>query len=155
MYGDILETTIQKMNEMIDERKKNLPMKALKFGYPHIYWIALPSHRSFDGKTRSKFNYTLEAILKLQPNMRMALMKEHWAYDDGRLVLQPSGALTAAGRSAYWKGVDATMQFNIMKREQIFGYGQKYDGAKNNDSNPKDRMQNFFKKYKIDRTKKK
>ena len=40
MLGEMLETLAKKLNNMITNRKQELPEKCVKQGFPHIYWLA-------------------------------------------------------------------------------------------------------------------
>ena len=118
MYGELLERLVQDINEHIRIRLTQLPKKAVKKDYPHIYWVALPQHQNLDNETRSKFNNTLESILKLYPSMRLAKIKDNWQTRDPDLVFNEK--LTATGVMMYWRAIDASLKFNIQKRERLF-----------------------------------
>ena len=119
MIGDMLESLIKDLIEMIDDHKSKLPTKCKKEDYPFFYWIALPHHKNFNNNIRSKFNSTLDTIVKLYSEMRIALIKEHWDFDDDNLVSRNN--LTRRGTYQYWKAIDASLKFNIGKRSRILG----------------------------------
>ena len=118
-YGEIVESVIKCIREVISMRKESLPTKAVKQDFPYIYWVSLPQHRNFDNKPRSKFNLTMDSIIKLHPDMRLILIKEHWDYNNENLV--QNDRFTGIGCNQYWKAIDASLKFNISKREKIIG----------------------------------
>ena len=157
-YGDMIESIVKSFNQMIEDRKRILPTKAKKVGYPQLYWVALPMHKNLDKNARGKFNLTLESIVKLYANMRIARIKDNWIYDSDVLVTNNTGRLTTRGRSEYWKAVDASLKFNIQKREKIVGK-QAHMGKGTMVKDNHDEVTHFFaryaqpnKRYKLDNT---
>ena len=72
MYGSWIEWLAKTLNEMIIERKRQLPRKAVIPDEPFIYWAMLPYHKNLEGPKnicRNKFNKCLEAVMKLYQNM--------------------------------------------------------------------------------------
>ena len=99
---------------MIEERKKQLPFKALKSAYPNIFRCAVPHHKNFrDPALRTKFNICLISIIKMTPNMRIIKLKEIWDYADTTLV--SNGKITPEGEIAYWRSISASVKFNHFK----------------------------------------
>ena len=84
-----------------------------------FYWAALPLHKNFNNNDmREKFNFLMEAGLKQIPTMRVAKIKEVWAYN-GAHVVERSGRITSYGVAKYWQAIDAAIKFNIIKHEQF------------------------------------
>ena len=147
MYGDMLEYLVQEFDSLIKNRIELLPDKAKKPGYPYIYWMVSSIHKNWENNNaREKFNFTLEAILKLYSNMRLILMKEHWDFKNTNLVI--NNRLTSEGKSAYWKCVDASIAFNISKRERLTVRPTKrqYTNLSKEGQVP-EKMTKFFHKY--------
>ena len=159
IYGDILEAIIKEFMELITTRIEQLPTRARRPFYPFLYWAALPMHKNLDNHTRSKFNLTLDSILKLYPNMRMAHIKD-WNHTNENLAQH--GKLTGLGTMHYWKAIDSSLSFNIAKHEMIMNKGFfKRNPVKKSKPNGNDtistgdrqaagdgRMAVFFNKYK-------
>ena len=154
MYGDLLESIIKGVVDIIDDRKKKLPAKAVKGEYPFIYWMCLPKHKNLDFNSRSKFNLTLESIIKLYPNMRVAQIKDNWDINDENLA--QSGRLTGLGFNRYWQAIDASLRFNVSKRERILDKSSMKKSGTSKDASSKqqskrgnrsDGIPAFFSKY--------
>ena len=145
LYGDLLEGIVKGFIDIINTRKTQLPKKAVKDDYPFIYWVSLPKHKNLDQNTRTKFNLTLESIVKLYPNMRIAQIKDNWDIKNENLA--QCNRLSGLGCNQYWKAIDSSMKFNINKRQRIM----KKDSA-GKDTNARkfdrrDKIPDFFNKY--------
>ena len=120
MMGEWLRYLIKNINEICLERKKQLPLKAIKEHYPVIYWSTAPHHMHLtNNPIRSKFNNCLESILKLYKNMHPLKMKEVWDYNNAHLVIRGTGAITSYGLNKYWSSIDAVVQYNVVCHEQF------------------------------------
>ena len=65
---------------------------------------------------RLKFNLSLESVVKQETNMRVIKLKEFWDSKDSQLVI--NDRITEVGMAAYWNAMDASVKFNILRREQ-------------------------------------
>ena len=78
------------------------------------------SHSNFDyidQQAREIFSKCLDANCKVHENMRVLKIREFWDKSDDNLVL--GNKLTKHGISMYWKSLDASLQFNIKKRDEF------------------------------------
>ena len=57
--------------------------------------------------------------MKLQSNMRVIKLKEHWNSNNNFLVNEITGKITLDGLDTYWKAIDSGIQFNIAKRNEF------------------------------------
>ena len=104
MYEHWLEYLAKNISKMIEDRKAALPLSAIRYEYPLVYWMALPHHKMFeDNAPRHKFNQTLESLMKVYSNMRVAKIKEVWNYENNHLT-------TATGRLISYGQTNTGMQ---------------------------------------------
>ena len=83
LYGSWVEWIMRKLEIMTSERIASLPEKTKKFGYPQVYWVALPHHKNFkDNGARSRMVNALETTCKQFDFIRLIRMKEIWDYED-------------------------------------------------------------------------
>ena len=47
LFGRYLQFIIDEVKAVIEERKSQLPKKAIKVGYPVVYWLAAPCHSNW------------------------------------------------------------------------------------------------------------
>ena len=119
LYGEILQWIAAEFDRMIKERKAQLPKNALKKENPEIYWVAAPYNRNFqNGQNRNKFNMCLESIVKIYEYMRCIKLKKVWAPENGNLVNSINGKITTEGLHAYWRAIDASIEFNFNFKER-------------------------------------
>ena len=119
LIGDWLQFLANKLMQLALDRKKCLPKKACKPTYPLFYWVALPQHRSFiNNVLRSKYNATLNMLMKIHTNMRMIRLKEIWDFNSMHYTTE-GDRLSLFGLSKYWESIDASLKFNIIKHEQF------------------------------------
>ena len=103
---------------MITTKKSYLPAKAVEEHEPTVYWTAMPTHKNFtDNDSRIKFCNTLESIVKTLADMWVIKIKEHWDFHDENLVV--NNRMLSSGTAAYWRGIDSTFRFNVVKREEF------------------------------------
>ena len=118
MYGEWLEWLVQKITNLCQQMIDLLPQKAIKEGYPQIYWVAPPQHCNFtDNRARSKFVSCLETVLKDSVSHRIIRMKEIWNYENSNLV-DVHGRMLPDGYAKYWQSIDAAVRFNAHKHDQ-------------------------------------
>ena len=118
MYGDWLQYLVEEIHEIFKKGKQQLPKKAVKSDFPFIYWVAAPCHQYFDyNDQRAKHNLCLESICKTNNDMRIIKFKDHWDHKNNNLVV--SNRLLPSGKTAYWKAIDASLKFNIFKRDSF------------------------------------
>ena len=128
MLGEWVEYLTTQILEMCHVRIASILLKAIKIGYPLLYWVTTPHHKNFcDNYQCTQLNNALETVSKLFPDMRIIHMKEVWSYDDSTLV-DSHGNLMSKGLTKYWLSVDAAIAFNAKKRDlylakQIIGPG--------------------------------
>ena len=125
MYGTWVEYLAKEIESMIRTRLDQLPDKAVREGEPFIYWTALPMHANFaeENHMRSKFNASLESVIRMYRTMRVMKLKEFWATDDTNLVGSATGRFTDYGFNRYWRSIDSAVRFNIHKREEFLAKG--------------------------------
>ena len=119
IYGTWLEWLAKELSDLIIGKIDILPSKALKPGYPSIYWVNVPNSKFYDDDMHScitKFNLAMESVARVYDGMRVVKLKEYWNVNDMNLV--HNNALTFQGLSVYWKSIDAAIRFNITKREE-------------------------------------
>ena len=117
IYGTWIEWLVKEVNAAINTRLEQLPLKSKKV-IPFIYWVAAPLHSFFSkqcNNLRVKYNLSLESVIKGQNNMRVIKMKDHWNPKDSKLVVHDR--ITELGLTNYWAAVNASIQFNIERRE--------------------------------------
>ena len=158
LYGTWLEWLIKKVDEAMKEKLDILPEKAKSTYF--IYWVLAPTHVAFgeDNIRRIRFNQCLSSIVKLYPEtMRVVRLFEFWDENESNLVV--NGSYTDKGFETFWKSFDATMKFNINKRE-VFLAREKQMSLKRKfieaeeqmaSCSKKDNMKTFFKKHKNDK----
>ena len=116
-YGEWLEYIVKNMLDMTKIRLASLPKKAVKAGYPQLYFVILPHHALFtDNKARTRVTNAMEIVCKEFTEVRIIRMKEIRNYDDKTLV-DSHGYLTHQGIQTYWYSVDSAVAFNAKKRE--------------------------------------
>ena len=87
MLGEWIEWLTSQTVELCRLRTVSLPRKAVKIGYPQIYWATPPHHKNFlDNFGRTKITNAIESVCRTFDNVRMIRMKEIWSYDDVDLV---------------------------------------------------------------------
>ena len=113
-FGIWLEWIVQSIDGFIQERKKQLPFKAVKAMYPTVMWVATPHHANFNNAAlRTKFNICLTSVIKNYHYMKVIKLKEIWEYNDSTLVV--NSRVTADGDLAYWKAINASVKYNHFK----------------------------------------
>ena len=153
LFGECLEWLITQVNKMIAKRKAQLPAKAVHDDYPFIYWVAAPMHKNADLEVHKKFNDCLESIVRQIDNMRVAKVKEFWAFEDEVLVNE-DGIITPVGLSSYWKAVDAAIKYNVQKRNEFLrsfthrsGTGQATQSSRGKEHSFKRTSSRHFKRF--------
>ena len=97
-----------------------MPFKALSREDTQIYWIETAGHKNFsfeDDQLRSVFVNCMDSLIKEFDNMRLLKIKEFWDKADDDLVF--SNNLTKQGIWMYWKAMDASFKFNVLKRRDF------------------------------------
>ena len=120
LYGNLLEWLIKAVHEAVEETKAKLPPKAVKKGFPQLYWCPAFSHKRFGRQLnlRNKYNLCLTSILKLYPSMRLMQFKKIWDFDDDSLILN-NGNYTPIGKGVAWQAIDNALKFNVEKKEEF------------------------------------
>ena len=114
MYGDMLDWVATQLEEIINTRINQLPVKAKLQFLPQFYWLTTPFHVSWDNiQTRLKYNNTLELVMKLYDNMRVIKFKDNWDVKDKDLVQFSS--LSVKGFRQFWLAMDVSVKFNLQK----------------------------------------
>ena len=117
LMGNCVEWLVNQFNDLIKLAKESTPSKAVKDGFPQLYWVAPPHHRNFtNNSTRTKFINVMESTFKLHKDSRIIKMKEVWDYNNTELI-NSNGQFTNNGWDTYWISVDAAIKFNIAKRD--------------------------------------
>ena len=102
------------LNRSLDSYKDVLPARSKRDNFPHILWVAPPTHKFFseaNNEKRVKFTTALSTVVSLQQNMSMLKLVKHWSHDDSNLFLQEQYRYTADGLAKYWLSVDASIKF--------------------------------------------
>ena len=108
-YGEWLEYIVKNMLDMTKIRLASLPKKAVKTGYPQLYFVVPPHHAQFtDNKARTRVASAMEVVCKEFTEVCIIRMKEIWNYGDKSLV-DSHGYLTHQGLQTYWYSVDSAM----------------------------------------------
>ena len=160
LIGMCVEWLCKEFEYLVKLAKKALPAKAVRDGYPQIYWVAPPHHKFLDNHLRTKMTNVLEVALKDFKDIRLIRMKEKWNYNNDEMV-NSYGQFTEYGWCTYWSSVDAAVKFNLNKREiylanQIrqsnkMGNQNNVRGVKrpfSESSKNKNEMEKFFKRNK-------
>ena len=131
LLGTWVEWLAKAFTVAINERLQQLPDRCKKEqNKPFLYWVSAPTHSYFSkarNSLRIKFNLSLESVMKTFDNMRAIKIKEHWDSRDSTLVINDK--ITEFGMTSYWRAVDATFRFNVLRRES---YITKNLAVKNN-----------------------
>ena len=78
LLGTWMEWIAKQFGDLIQKRLEQLPVKSSKI-VPFIYWVAAPNHSFFSKQTnnlRTKFNLSLESVIRSYSNMRVIKIKE-------------------------------------------------------------------------------
>ena len=120
VYGVWTEWLVNELKTLIENKLEKLPLKAIRKNELAIYWVLTPNHRNYSFEMQakiSKFNSCLEAAVKPQSNMHTIKFKECWDYDFQNLVCNDK--ITSEGLFRFWEAVDASVQFNVLKRRDF------------------------------------
>ena len=117
LLGSWVEWLTKEFNQLISLRKKQLPDRCNKEVF--LYWMTAPAHTSFSrarNNLRIKFNLSLDSVIRTQhQNMRIIKAKDHWDLKNPDLVAHDR--ITEAGMAAYWHAIDASINYNVERRE--------------------------------------
>ena len=117
LLGEWLEYLAKTINEMVQIKLHSLPAKAQPCEETQIYWIQPVNHNNFsveNVQVRDIFSACLDYVIKDYDNMRVLKIKEFWSKTDSDLVY--NNRLTKDGLLTYWRAMDATFKFNVLKR---------------------------------------
>ena len=123
LLSGTIDWLLNEVRKLIEIRKDQLPVKAVRANYPMVYWVEAPQHKSFhDNLERCKFNSVLQSLTGMKQNMKIIRMKKIWDENDSNLFRQ--GRFTADGLMRYWESIDNAIQFNeniqqIMRENQL------------------------------------
>ena len=118
LLGPWIEWLMQDITTFFTERKQKLPENTQRPNEPFIYWTIAPTHSGFVIKKndlRQKLNLCLQMTCRQFEMIRVVKFKDIWQYDDTSSV--EANKITEEGMSKYWRALDATVRFNIAKRE--------------------------------------
>ena len=119
LLGEWFEWLVECYSNLCAQRKKLLPLKAVKEGYPQLYFIAPPRHGFFnDNEERKILFHCMEATVKSFDDVRLVKMMELWNFKDQELV-NDEGQFTSLGLTTYWASVDAAIAFNVRKHDEF------------------------------------
>ena len=102
---------------MLLSHQKMLPEKTLVREETQIYWIETVNHKNFsyeNEKAHELFTACLDSVVKMFDNMRVVKIKEFWNKTDSELVI--NNRFTKVGLQTYWKAMDASFKFNVLKQ---------------------------------------
>ena len=120
LLGPWVEYLAQLFVEILDERRKKLPLKARLVDKTQLYWLEAATHENFDyvdQQACEAFNHCLDATAKLHDSMRILKLRDGWDKKDDNLVI--NNRITKAGQTAYWKAFDASFKFNVKKHNDF------------------------------------
>ena len=110
----VLNYLVEDVHRLIANYHENLQKKARVEHFPHIIWIAPPTHKYFSNNTvRELFTEVLEGMFEenTYPNMCCLRLKKCWDEKQGGLYLPEQRRYTPEGLTQYWAGVDAAIKF--------------------------------------------
>ena len=146
------------MNDNIEKRLSQLPVKAIREGEPILYWCGIPPSQKFSFKLRvihAKFNNVLQNVVKLYPKMRYIKYKDWWMTNQSDLISNSgSSKLSDKGLDLIWRAIDASVEYNITKRNEFIAKNKaiklanKYALQQKEEDDQK--MKNFFKSKKTE-----
>ena len=154
LLGTWIEWLAKQFNTLVSSRGEQLPEKCNKKVF--FYWVSAPTHSCFSrgrNDLRTKYNLSLDSVVRSQDNMRLIKIKD-WNAKDTTLVVNDK--ITETGMSAYWRAVDSSIHFNIIKREtflakQVSKKSESESQTKPKDDKPgpplKDNMMDFFRRH--------
>ena len=115
------------LQQMIQDYKEMLPLKAKKEGFPRILWVESPLHRNFeDNHLRIRYNSCLQNVLDSYPMVMPIKMKKEWnpASDEHF----NHNRFSSSGLIKYWASIDSSFRHwetvvsrNKKFRESIYG----------------------------------
>ena len=137
LLGQWVEYLATTIHEMLTTRLKALLLKAQPKNDIEVYWFEPASHMNFslDAECiRSTLVAVIDSVLKEFDNMKLIKIKEFWNRSDNELVM--NNGFMKLGLPTYWRALDASFKFNILKRRDYLirtsfkqlksnpGYGQ-------------------------------
>ena len=120
LLGSWLEYLAKTFNDMILIKQKSLPVKARPHDEVQLYWIQPANHKNFfykNEQARDTFSACLDSVLREYDNMRLLKIKEFWSKTDHDPVM--NNRLTTDGLYTYWRAMDVSFQFNVLKRRDF------------------------------------
>ena len=112
--GTIVEWITREFERAILSFKDYLPDKAKKAFYPHILWIAPPTHKFFGNSSnnkREKISNCLSTVVKYRQNMSVLRMIKIWDHDDSNAFVKESYRFTSEGLAKYWLSIDSAIRY--------------------------------------------
>ena len=149
LYGPWIEYLTELVAEAVQNHRSCLSRKARTTEITQIYWVEPVNHLSFDyvsQQLREKFAQCLELGCKVINNMCILKLREFLDKSDDNLVYNNS--ITKAGLHAYWRSIDASLEFNIKKRLE-FLIRLKFKGLKTRTEETKFSGRKFTNKSKM------
>ena len=116
-FGVLLEDLISEFDRVISEYKSFLPSKAKREYFPHVIWIAMPTHRGFGENSNNKRVKFGESLLtqvissKYYNKMSVLKMVKFWHSEDPLLFNEKEYRFTSEGLYRYWLSIDAAVKF--------------------------------------------
>ena len=122
--GKIMDALVESVNDVIKQRKEQLPKKALKD--THFIWMGAPIHQAFsdaENSLRVKLNTAMESIIKQFSNMSFLQVRKGWMVDNHRMM--KNNSYTVEGSKIYWRAIDSAAKFWLLKKnaQQIIQHG--------------------------------
>ena len=116
LLGDWLEYLAKTIQEMIQTKLSYVPLKAQPKEDTQVYWVEPVIHKNFKADQvhlRETLCNCLDSVLKEFENMPLIKIKEFWDKHDNNLVM--NNWFTKDGLLTYWRVMDATFKFNVLK----------------------------------------
>ena len=139
IYSDCLNYLADSFHNNIFDRKESLPKKSARYLYPHVFWVALPLHKSFNNNNyRNKFSAAMGEVITNFKEMKLLKMRKHWDYENQQLFDSERDTYTNYGIAAYWASIDEAVEFweNGRKRNSRINKVYSVDDEQNSEENP-------------------
>ena len=119
MLGPWFEWLVKEINGLIQERKNQLPPKAIRNNWTLVYWVAPVIHQlMLYNDVRTKMALCMLSVIKNYQNMRLIKIKEIWEFQNVAYFTS-AGVLSTEGMTTYWAAVTASVKYNLNKWEEL------------------------------------
>ena len=131
IYFHMMSYLFEEINRMVVAYKEKLPTKSRKEHFPHIIWIAPPTHKYFNNnRERATFTSVIMELSEKYQNFCTLELKKVWDPNMAELFLAEQRHFTDTDLTYYWAGVDAAMRFWNKTLSDILVKKSKKEGQK-------------------------